>query len=186
MPMFALALAAACVAVSSPAAAATSQRRLGEYAVKAVYLFNFTRYIKWPESAFDDEKSPFIIGVAGDVPKDLGTALNYYARKKKVGNRPIRIELLKRPEDAADCQIVFVRRTVEEELLREVLVATRERPVLLAGETDEFLESGGTTSLRLVDSRIRIGMMIADLSLRKLRADARLLALVERYERARK
>lgn len=37
-----------------------------EYQVKAVYLYNFTKFIEWPEEAFEGVDVHFIIGVMGD------------------------------------------------------------------------------------------------------------------------
>ena len=53
-----------------------------EYQVKAVFLFNFTQFVEWPENAFEDEQSPLIIGVLGDDP--FGSYLDETVQGEKV------------------------------------------------------------------------------------------------------
>ncbi len=36
--------------------------------VKAAYLYNFARFVKWPGDAFEDEQAPIVIGVVGRDP----------------------------------------------------------------------------------------------------------------------
>src|SRR5262245_10148623 len=37
-----------------------------ETGLKAVYLFHFAQFVEWPQSAFADTNSPFVICVFGD------------------------------------------------------------------------------------------------------------------------
>jgi len=39
-----------------------------EYEVKAAFLFNFTKFVQWPSSAFADANSAFEICIVGDDP----------------------------------------------------------------------------------------------------------------------
>src|SRR5437867_180076 len=39
-----------------------------EYQIKAAFLYNFTKFVEWPEPAFADPKSPIVIGVLGPNP----------------------------------------------------------------------------------------------------------------------
>src|SRR5947209_85795 len=39
-----------------------------EYALKAVYLYNFGRYVEWPKNAVPGAGNTFIIGVLGPNP----------------------------------------------------------------------------------------------------------------------
>ena len=41
-----------------------------EYKLKAAFLFNFTKFVDWPPTAFADATSPVVIGVLGDDPFD--------------------------------------------------------------------------------------------------------------------
>src|SRR6266568_340140 len=41
---------------------------LSEYQVKAGFLFNFTRFVEWPEKAFATPTSPIVLCIVGDTP----------------------------------------------------------------------------------------------------------------------
>ena len=35
--------------------------------IKSSYLYNFSKYITWPDEAFEKEESPIVIGILGGV-----------------------------------------------------------------------------------------------------------------------
>jgi len=53
------------------------------YEVKAAFLYNFTKFITWPEEAFTGESDPFIIGILG--PDPFNNYLNDIIRGESVG-----------------------------------------------------------------------------------------------------
>lgn len=57
--------------------------------VKAAYLLNFLKFTRWPDDAFEDERSPIVIAVVGRDP--LGRVLDQTMRGKRVNGREIRI-----------------------------------------------------------------------------------------------
>ena len=66
--------------------------------VKAAYLFQFTRFVQWPEGSFPDEKSPIVIGVLG--PDPFGRTLDSTVADEKVRGRGIEIRRLDQGEDS--------------------------------------------------------------------------------------
>jgi hypothetical protein len=59
-----------------------------EAQVKCALLYSFSLMIGWPESAFADAKSPFVIGVLGDRPH-LHYLDRVVATKKEIRGRPL-------------------------------------------------------------------------------------------------
>ena len=59
-------LAALCIFVGE-ASGEGAKPSAREYKIKAAYIYNFLRYIEWPSRAFENTKSPFVVGVLGDV-----------------------------------------------------------------------------------------------------------------------
>src|ERR1700722_9242607 len=39
-----------------------------EYRVKAAFIYNFTQFIEWPDSAFTGPGSPFVVATVGNDP----------------------------------------------------------------------------------------------------------------------
>jgi hypothetical protein len=58
-----------------------------EYQVKAAYLFNFLKFVEWPEGAFPDPLAPIVIGIVGDDP--FGDALPQVVVGKTVQGRDL-------------------------------------------------------------------------------------------------
>ncbi len=39
---------------------------INEFEIKAVFIYNFTQFIQWPEESFDPSQEGFVIGVLGE------------------------------------------------------------------------------------------------------------------------
>lgn len=71
---------------SGPARAQVSR----EYQLKAVFLFNFSRFTDWPPETFADPAAPLVIGILGKDP--FGPFLEEAVRGETINNRPLKIE----------------------------------------------------------------------------------------------
>jgi len=137
-----------------PASAQTVIDSQREYNVKAVTLYAIGRYVKWPESVFPDEQSPFVIGILGSNP--FGDTLQRIAQKKTIHGRPILIKEYATPEDCTSpCHILFVTRSVSPEKEAELLEHLEGAPVLLVGESAGFANRGGTINFYVDGNHIR-------------------------------
>jgi hypothetical protein len=146
-----------------------------EYNVKAVSLYAFGRYVSWPEDAFSSGTSPFVIGTFGGNP--FGDALERIAQKKTLNGRPIVVRQIDRPEDCADCHILFVTRSVSSETEGKLFQHAAGKPVLLVGESPGFAERGGVINFYPSGSNVRFELN-PDKSLEnKLSLNAKLLTL---------
>lgn len=76
-----------------------AQEPAGEYDIKAALLYNFARFIEWP----DEDGSEFRVCIAGRDP--FGSALDALTTRA-VRERPMRIS--RPPTLFRDCQLVFV------------------------------------------------------------------------------
>jgi hypothetical protein len=79
-----------------------------EYSVKAQYLANFSKFVKWPEKTFPRADTPFVIGVVGRYP--FGPSLGEAVAGQTVRGRKIEVRWLrgqKTREDFRQCQILF-------------------------------------------------------------------------------
>ncbi len=74
-----------------------------EYAVKAMFIYNFTKYIDWPNNSNSNE---FIISVYGD--SEITPFLREIAMKKNVNGKQIIIRSVHSLVDAVGSQILFM------------------------------------------------------------------------------
>jgi len=127
-----------------------------EYDIKAAYLYNFARYVEWPEDhvlTTDDQTPAFVIGIVGDNP--FGDTLAAIARQKRVNDLPIVIRYVRKADDSVRCHMLFVPAGTKRELAAAVHRAVRDLPVLTVGETEHYLRSGGTISFFVESNKVR-------------------------------
>ena len=127
-----------------------------EYPIKAGYLYQIAKYTNWPDSAFANRDASLVIGVIGNNP--FGERLDEIARRKRVGRRPIQIRYLRPMDDPTTCHILFVGRSVRPDARAAAIKAVRGRPVLLVGETTDFIRQGGTLSFFVSKNKVRFDL----------------------------
>jgi len=71
--------------------------------IKAVYIYNFTKYIEWPK---DYRETSFVIGVLGDTP--LFNELEKISSTKKVFDQAIEVKKFTTASDLNKCHILYI------------------------------------------------------------------------------
>ena len=133
-------------------AATTSAEPAREYQVKAVFLFNFTQFVEWPETVFPNAASPIVIGVLGEDP--FCGFLDDVVRDEQVRSRTLVIRYCRTAAEAASCHLLFIARS-EYPRLEEIFAALRGRPILTVGDGDAFAQRGGIVRLLTDNKKIR-------------------------------
>lgn len=141
-------------AVSILVAAGTSYAfaQPSEDEVKAAFLYNFTRFVEWPERALPGAGEPFVLCVLGDAA--FAAEVDETVAGKAVDGRPASARTVTELSELSECHLLFVSRS-ERARLPEVLAALRHLPVLTVGDSDEFVGAGGMITLVLRQSRVR-------------------------------
>ena len=170
-----VALAFSAAALLPPPALAQAQSR-GEYALKAVFLYNFCRFIEWPKSAFGSPNEPIIIGIVGEDP--FGPFLREAVQGETSRGRAIRIERYSRPEAIEHCHLLFVSRA-EAGRLGKILSAVAGKSVVTVGETDAFLDRGGMIALTADKNRVRLHINPSLLRAASLDVSSKLLRVAD-------
>jgi hypothetical protein len=173
--IIALALVTISVLSASPAAR-TQTNPPSDYQLKAAFLFNFAKFIDWPNSSFISPQSPFTICILGQDP--FGSVLDDTLKRKTIGGRPIAVRRLKDKTDGRQCQMVFVSSS-ESGHLAEIIGSLQAANVLLVGESNRFAVSGGTIELTLEDNHIRFKINTDAADRSGLTVSSKLLALAK-------
>jgi hypothetical protein len=153
--------------------ALTTTRALGadlsEYQVKAAFLYNFARYVEWPE----DAAPAFRICVLGDDP--FGATLPDAVRDKRVRERPVEVAHPD-PGDLAGCHLLFVAAS-EAPLLPRLLAGVGGAHVLTVGESEGFTRAGGMIRMRIEENKVRFDVNLEAAQRVGLRISSQLLKL---------
>ena len=120
--------------------------------VQAAYLFNFVRFVEWPDSAFSDDSAPVRICVLGET--DFVEVARASIDGKTVKDRRVVVEPTVDVVGSRDCHILFMDRTrgADES---EVLSTLARRSVLTVSERDGFAKRGGVANFVTVDDKVR-------------------------------
>ena len=70
---------------------------------KALFMYNFTKYIEWPQAK---QSGDFVIGVIGNSA--IVDELNTIAQKKTVGAQAIKVKQISSADDVTKLHIVYV------------------------------------------------------------------------------
>src|SRR6266850_243220 len=99
------------------------QSKPTEYQVKAAYLYNFGRFVKWPPGLAAGKGDSFAVCVLGQDP--FGATLDAILAGETLDDKPVALRRISKPQEAGECRILFISST-EEKRLKEILVALDE------------------------------------------------------------
>lgn len=124
-----------------------------EYVLKAGYIYNFTKFIKWPERAIQEiENKGLNFCVVGKDP--FGNILAKFAKNLQKNNKNLLITLQVSNEKMHQCHILFVSQS-EKSKINQFLQRVREYPVLVIGDTPGFGKKGIGINFFLQKNKIR-------------------------------
>lgn len=160
---------AALAAVS--AAAARAQETYDEDSVKAAFLYHFSTFVVWPESARGERD--FVIAVLGD--DEIAEELSRYLPGHSIQGRPMRARRLDSIEDLGEADVLFIGAGRNHALARD-LEAIGDRPVLVVTDAEGALDKGSMINFRIVEERVRFEISLPAAERSGLVLSSRLLA----------
>jgi hypothetical protein len=148
-----------------------------EYQLKAAFLFNFAMFVEWPQRAFAERTSPFVIGVLGENPfrDDLPKTL----QSKKIDDHPLVVREIRMPAEATNCHMLFISAS-EKKRLPEILQSVKGTSVLTVSEMERFTEEGGMINFVLQGTKVRFQINKETASAAGLRISSKLMNLAVR------
>jgi hypothetical protein len=136
------------LALAVPGAA--SAQAAGEYDVKAAFLYNFTRFVDWPQPS---GPGPFCIGIDGFDP--FGDALEEAVKGRSANGRAIVIKRFKPGAEPAGCEIIFVS-GADPKRLAAILAHLKGIAVLTVGDAPGFCANGGDIGFEVQDNKVKL------------------------------
>lgn len=161
---------------------ACAQQPLPEQQAKAAFVFNFARYVEWPEQAFASREAPIVICVLGrDV---FGSALTA-VESRQAQNRPLKVRTGVTAETARGCHVAFVADS-EQRRLSPTLRALPNEPILTVSDIDGFIDVGGAIGIVQGDQRLEFEVNRDALNRAQLKASSDLLRLARNLANLKK
>jgi len=148
------------------------QPKASEFQVKAAYLYNFGRFVAWPDQNPPDGGNVFEICVLGADP--FGPTLDATLASGTIGGKSVTAKRIAKPEEVDSCRIVFISSS-EEKHLKEVLSALDRTSVLTVSDIPRFSERGGMIGFVLDGNRVRFDVNLASAQSARLTLSSELL-----------
>lgn len=174
-----LRLAGLALALAPPgrglAADAANPQAVSEYQVKAAFLYNFTKFVEWPDHSLATN-TPFVIGIVGNDP--FGATLDEVVKSGLAHGRPLQVKRLKKSDPLGDCQILFVSRS-ETEHLASLLKELDRQPVLTVGDEVGDAARGIMINLVVVKGSVKMEINLQHAEEARLQISSKLLGLAK-------
>ena len=146
-----------------------------EYTVKAALLYNFTKFVEWPNNSIPGKEPEYRICIYGDDP--YGKRLDALEQRERSNITVYRHDILR--ESIRNCQIIFIAETTEERLIESIAYLDK-TPVLTVGETPNFVARGGIIGLVRDKDRIKFEINLKAANKAGLAMSSQLLRIAQR------
>lgn len=147
--------------------------------IKAGYLYNFTKFVKWPPIT----SQTFNLCILGN--DSFGPIINSIENKSAL-NRPIKLrrlgenDLIKYLNLGLSCHILYVNGLYNPSLMTEIARSTLKRDAtLVVGESEDFVTQGGMIGFVRREGKIKIQINLFSARQAGLQISAKLLEVAE-------
>lgn len=103
---------------------------------KALFMYNFTKYIEWPAASRSGE---FVIGVLGNSA--LTDELKTIASKQKVGSQNIVVKTFSSVDEIDNCHIIYIPPSKSTQLAA-VIAKIGTKPILIISDKNGLAAQG--------------------------------------------
>ncbi|MFT7084515.1 MAG: hypothetical protein ACJAV5_000221 [Vicingaceae bacterium] len=112
--------------------------------IKAIFLYNFTKYIQWPA---DYQTGDFTIAILGDNAS-LYKELSNMSKVKKVGNQPFTIKLIDDASEIGKSHIVYIPKD-NNAVVSKALSTVKGKSTLVVTESPGYAQRGATINFTI-------------------------------------
>jgi hypothetical protein len=171
----------------------TKSAQYQEYEVKAAFIYNFLKFVDWPEEKMARSSNQIIIGIVGEDP--FGSAVDIF-KDKTVENRNLvikRFEGFRQLKEAAEkdklaneklealktCHLLFICPSERKQVI-EIIEFVSKDGVLTVGDVGEVIESGGVIGFAMEDNKIRFDVNLTAAEKTGLKIRSQLLRLAKK------
>jgi hypothetical protein len=150
---------------------------LPEYQLKALFLYNFAKFVDWPPGTFAETNSPIIVGVLG---KDrFGPYLHKIGESQPLNGHPFVIRTYATPGQARECHVLFISDS-EVKRMDEILKTLKGRSILTVSDVNDvndFVKRGGMIQFLQIGNKLRFAINNGAARESRLRISSQLLNL---------
>ncbi|NCP45534.1 MAG: hypothetical protein COW67_04635 [Flavobacteriales bacterium CG18_big_fil_WC_8_21_14_2_50_32_9] len=139
--------------------------------LKAVFIYNFTKYIEWPKTY---QEGYFVLGVVGETP--LFSELTKMAQTKKIGTQSILVKKFSEIADIDKCHLLYITddKSIE---INAILKKTKSTSTLIITEQEGLVDKGAGINFVIRENKQKFEMNKRNIEIQKLKVSSNLEAL---------
>jgi hypothetical protein len=126
-----------------------------EYDVKAAYLFNFGKFIRFPANSPSAQSATFDICIFGQ--ETISRILEGVTHNEQIDNHPVRVVRTKGAYEDRSCAIAYISAS-EDERIESDLADVAGGETLTVSDAPHFLARGGMIQFVLVANHVRFAV----------------------------
>lgn len=139
--------------------------------IKAVFIYNFTKYIEWPSTY---KKGSFKVAVVGETP--LYNELSKMAQTKKVAGQSFEVKKYKSVTEIEKCHIVYLPKE-KTESLPKLLSKVKQYSTLIVTEQTGLIDKGAGINFVIQNNKQKFELNKRNVEKQKLKVSSNLEAL---------
>ena len=168
--VLAAALLAAGVQAGSPVD--VQSQTVHEYEIKAAFLYNFVKFVEWPNEALPETSDITVCVLGGEPSVDPLESI----QGKIVRGRRLSVRRIRAIKDVESCHVLFISSS-EESRLPQVMQNLHGSSVLTVGEMERFIPSGGIINFVIERNKVRFEINPNGAERARLKLSSQLLSL---------
>lgn len=118
--------------------------------IKAVFLYNFTRYFEWPDKKKEGDFIVYIVGKNDNLVNELKNL----ATRKKVGNQDIQIKHSSAFDPSVISQIIYLLPDVSKSV-SEVTSKNKSKGTLVISENTGATKQGSSINFLIIENKLK-------------------------------
>jgi hypothetical protein len=117
-----------------------------DYKAYSLYVYNFMKYVDWPENKNEGD---FIIVIIGKskIEKELKTL----AGQKKIRGRNIIVKSINSVDEINDCHLLYITKE-KSSVIKDLNIKIKDKSILIVGEKEGLARKGAALSFATLDN----------------------------------
>lgn len=150
--------------------AVTAQDR-PTHEIHAAMLFNFIKYVQWPNEGDGGE---FVVGVIGD--DNVFNTLNQWYNGKQKGSKKYVIKKLSSASESTSCQVLYVGKAKSKDF-DDIMNLIGGKSILTITDGNGLGQKGSCINFKVIDGKLKFEMNQATLTSSNLKVSSQLSSM---------
>lgn len=150
--------------------------KVSEHQLEAVFLYNFTQFVEWPNGVFSKSDSPLVIGILGNDP--FGSYLDEIVHGERSDGRAIVIQRYTNVKQVENCHILFIDAGFTSKM-DNILNELGNKKILTVSDANNFMKHGGMIRFVNESNKIKLQINLSSVKKSNITISSKLLRLSE-------